>query len=137
MDKARACEASTPEPHSIIKSARRPTSPIQPTKLGHIPVPNDNLPFLEVAVLTSKGAQSGSKWDDPPRGGYEGKLGAKVTTGYMMVDTGASLTLLTKQWCAAHNLRVVDPKSIPDARGAGGSVISIIGMVPHLTIRLS
>ena len=100
-------------------------------------MPEENLPFLEVAVHSSKPAAPGSKWDDPPKGGYEGKLGAKLTTGYMMVDTGASLTLLTKKWCQAHNMTIVDPKSIPDVQGANGMAINIIGMVPSLTVRLS
>ena len=55
----------------------------------------------------------------------------------MMVDTGASLTLLTKKWCQAHNLTIVEPDSIPDAQGANGMAINIVGMVPSLTIRLS
>ena len=112
---APVCDVGPRKEYSIIKAARRPSNTNPATKLGHVPAPEENLPFVEVAVHSSKSAASGSKWDDPPKGGYEGKLGAKLTTGYMMVDTGASLTLLTKKWCQAHNLTIVDPESIPDA----------------------
>ena len=94
-------------------------------------MPKDNLPYVEVAVCSTKAATYGSKWDDPPRGG------SRLSKGYMMVDTGASLTLLTRKWCQAHNLKIVDPQAIPEAQGANGMAINITGMVPALTIRLS
>ena len=100
IEAASVCEVGSKKgEYSIIKAARRPSNWSQPAKLGHVPIPEENLPFLEVAVHASQTNTSSSKWDDPPKGGYEGRLGARLTTGYMMVDTGASLTLLTKKWC--------------------------------------
>ena len=98
------------------------------------------MPHIKVAVHATKSPQpTVSKWGGgkSQKPNLEGKLGAKLTTGYMMIDTGAGLTLLTKKWCQVHNVVYDQPTQVPDAHGANGSVITIIGTVPSLTIRLS
>ncbi len=56
------------------------------------------------------GAGEKSKWDDE-------KLGP--TRGYMMVDTGAAITLATSAWVAAHGLKIKEGNSAV-VRGATG-----------------
>jgi predicted aspartyl protease len=43
-----------------------------------------------------------------------------------MLDTGASLTLVTKKWAADHGLRISEGKSLA-VKGAGGTGIQVLG----------
>ena len=80
------------------KSVASPPKPIQQ-------------PHIEV-VIQPPGSGS-SKWE-------EGK--PAPSKGHMMVDTGAAVTIVTKQWAAAHGLQVTPGKKI-NIRGAGGAEV--------------
>ena len=44
----------------------------------------------------------------------------------MMVDTGAGITLVTKQWAESHKLKISKP-SAGKVYGAAGSEVAIVG----------
>jgi hypothetical protein len=52
-----------------------------------------------------------------------------------MLDTGASLTLVTQKWANDHGLRVTPAKQLA-VKGAGGAGIQVLG-VTAFTIQLT
>ena len=59
------------------------------------------------------------QFDDP-----DGKYG--WTKGHVMVDTGASMTLVTDAWAKAHGLKVT-PKQLA-VRGANNQAVNMLGV---------
>ena len=54
----------------------------------------------------------------------------------MMVDTGATITILTKKWCEVHSVPIRNNAQALSATAANGSSIPIIGTA-SFKIRLS
>ena len=61
--------------------------------------------------------------------------GAPATKGAMMVDTGASITLVTRKWAETHGLTVI-PASGISITGANGTPVDIVGTC-SMTVQLS
>ena len=53
--------------------------------------------------------------------------GALATKGAMMVDMGASITLVTRKWAETHGL-LITPVSGISITGANGAPVDMIGM---------
>ena len=52
--------------------------------------------------------------------------GATATKGAMMVDTGASITLVTRKWAETHSL-MIKPVSVISITGANGAPVDMVG----------
>ena len=52
--------------------------------------------------------------------------GAPATKGAMMVDTGASITLVTRKWVESHGL-MITPVSGISITGANGAPVDMVG----------
>ena len=61
--------------------------------------------------------------------------GAPSTKGAMMVDTGASITLVTRKWAETHGLKIT-PVSGISITGANGAPVDMIGTC-SMTVQLS
>lgn len=57
------------------------------------------------------------------------------TKGYMMVDSGAAITMITKKWAEAHGLRI-SPSSKVNVKGAAGQDVNVVGTTA-LTVQLT
>ena len=137
---ASSSQANSPPERSIIKSARRPSNTSKATTLEHVRAPKDVCPHIRVSVYANKPS---SKWGSSSQAhqvhvmsDVERKLSSKLTTGYMMVDTGASITILSQKWCAVHGVQVMTTKNKPSVYAANGTAISITGTA-SFTLRLS
>ena len=63
------------------------------------------------------------------------KRGATATKGAMMVDTGASITLVTQKWVETHGL-MITPVSGISIMGANGAPVDMVGTCT-MTVQLS
>ena len=54
------------------------------------------------------------------------KPGATATKGAMMVDTGTSITLVTRKWAETHGL-MITPVSGISITGANGALVDMVG----------
>ena len=61
--------------------------------------------------------------------------GASATKGAMMVDTGASITLVTRKWAETHGLTIT-PVSGISITGTNGAPVDMIGTC-SMTVQLS
>ena len=61
--------------------------------------------------------------------------GAPATKGAMMVDTGASFTLVTRKWAETHGLMITPVLGI-SITGANGAPVDIVGTC-SMTVQLS
>ena len=64
--------------------------------------------------------------------------GAQSTKGAMMVDTGASITLVTRKWAETHGLSITPVLGI-SITGANGAPVDMIGtcsMMVQLSLTL-
>ena len=60
----------------------------------------------------------------------------RITKGYAMVDTGATVPLVTKKWCKAHEVDYAPVKNHPVVQAANSQPLNVVG-IASFTIRLS
>ena len=61
--------------------------------------------------------------------------GASATKGAMMVDTGASITLVTRKWAETHGLMITLASGI-SITGTNGTPVDMVGTC-SMTVQLS
>ena len=66
---------------------------------------------------------------------FQMKQAEMATKGAMMVDTGASITLVTRKWAETHGLTVVLASGI-SITGANGTPVDMVGTC-SMTVQLS
>ena len=87
----------------MIKSAKRPAENVRPEMVSGAVLPVDPCPYVCVAVSP---VLPRPKWGGPPKPDAFKKENTKPTRGYMMVDTGATITIVTKRWCETHAIPI-------------------------------
>lgn len=71
----RICEAVSSD-GSIIRAAKRPANTSAAIAVGHIPRPQDNLPYIEVAVHATGSSSQDADRVDKPTSAYEERIRA-------------------------------------------------------------
>ena len=106
-----------------IKQVRRASGKLLATKpvAATANVVQHQQPHISVAVAPLGGAQP-SKWEDE-----SATTITSATRGAMMIDTGAAVTLVTKDWTDAHGLKVSAPSGVA-IRGAAGHAVEVVGV---------
>ena len=109
----------TSSKRSIIKVARRPTSLTKATILDKLKAPKEVCPNIRVLVFsnkpTPKWGNAGNSNQDLPR----------VTMGYAMIDTGATVSLVTKKWYETHKVDYTPVKKHPVVQAANGQPLNV------------
>ncbi len=88
-------------------------------------------PHIEVSVAPLGGGAPPSKWEDIAAAAKP----SVATRGSMMIDTGAGITLVTRAWAVAHNLKISSPPST-QVKGASGQEVKVVGTT-QMTLQLA
>ena len=114
-------DSSTLPGACVLKQVRKAAGRMHSADLapGALTASTKQQPHIQVAI-TPIGAPADSEWESAP------SAPPKPSKGNMMVDTGAGITLVTKQWAEAHKLKISAP-SAGKVYGAAGSEVAIVG----------
>ena len=85
---------------------------------------------VEIAPL------SPSKWEDTPKASTSKDAKMGPAYGYMMLDTGACVSVVTRRWAEDHGLTITPGRADVKIFGVGGIQVPVVGTT-SMSIRLT